>query len=200
MKNNKGFTLIELLAVIVILAILVLIATPAITNIMTKSAKNSFKNEVVGLVSDVEKAYTEKIGDEVLEKTLDGNSATQVLNISVNNQAYAYLCMTLKDLINEQYSKKNLGEKYGGYIQMWVPDGNGESITFVNVTNGRYYLQGLMSVVSRSKFLPTQTASQYATLPNTQTKCPDDYSIPSSSIYNVQDKATEAELEDIVHK
>ena len=34
MKNNKGFTLIELLAVIVILAIIALIATPMILGVI----------------------------------------------------------------------------------------------------------------------------------------------------------------------
>ena len=32
--NNKGFTLIELLAVIVILAILIMVAMPAVTSLM----------------------------------------------------------------------------------------------------------------------------------------------------------------------
>ena len=41
MKNKKGFTLIELLAVIVILAIIALIATPIVINIIEDSKKNS---------------------------------------------------------------------------------------------------------------------------------------------------------------
>ena len=39
--KNKGFTLIELLAVIVILAIIALIATPTILGVIEKSKKRS---------------------------------------------------------------------------------------------------------------------------------------------------------------
>ena len=41
MKNKKGFTLIELLAVIVILAVLLAIAIPKVTQYITKSRKDS---------------------------------------------------------------------------------------------------------------------------------------------------------------
>ncbi|HOZ53960.1 MAG TPA: prepilin-type N-terminal cleavage/methylation domain-containing protein [Bacilli bacterium] len=42
MKNRKGFTLIELLAVIVILAIILLIAVPQVTQIINKSRQDAF--------------------------------------------------------------------------------------------------------------------------------------------------------------
>ena len=41
MKKQKGFTLIELLAVIVILAIIALIATPIVLNIIKDSKENA---------------------------------------------------------------------------------------------------------------------------------------------------------------
>ena len=41
MKNKQGFTLIELLAVIVILAIIALIATPIILGVITKGEKTT---------------------------------------------------------------------------------------------------------------------------------------------------------------
>ena len=40
--NEKGFTLIELLAVIVILGVIMLIAIPSISSVMTNSRKDSF--------------------------------------------------------------------------------------------------------------------------------------------------------------
>ena len=95
MRNKKGFTLIELLAVIVILALLVLVATPAITRIMTSSAKNSFKNEVSGMVSYMEDAFTEKMAKEV--KSSNGNNldSTSIYNITASDggasRGYAYL-------------------------------------------------------------------------------------------------------------
>ena len=56
--KNKGFTLIELLAVIVILAIIALIATPIILGIIN-DARNSAKKRSAELVyTGVEYAYT----------------------------------------------------------------------------------------------------------------------------------------------
>ena len=42
MKNKKGFTLIELLAIIVILAIIAVITTPIILNIIENAKKGAF--------------------------------------------------------------------------------------------------------------------------------------------------------------
>lgn len=39
MKDNKGFTLVELLAVIVILAIIMIIASPSMTNEIARNEK-----------------------------------------------------------------------------------------------------------------------------------------------------------------
>lgn len=55
--NKKGFTLIELLAVIVILAIIMLIATPLIINVINDAKKGAAKNSAMGYVDAVEKEY-----------------------------------------------------------------------------------------------------------------------------------------------
>jgi len=192
MGKKKGFTLIELLGVIVILALLVLIAVPAITRIMTSATKNSFKNEVNGMVSDLEKAFTEKMSKEVISTgSNQGCSSTNVYNITASDgRGYAYLCMTLSDMVNEQFIKKNLGQSYGGYIQMWVPDGSGATITFVNVTNGRYFIQGRMTEVSKSDFTASQTAygGSEVSKPTQATPCPSTCgTIPADSVTNLQD-------------
>jgi len=49
-NNRKGFTLIELLAVIIILAVIALIATPLIINIIESSRKKVFENSVYGVM------------------------------------------------------------------------------------------------------------------------------------------------------
>lgn len=53
--NKKGFTLIELLAVIVILAIIALIATPTITGIVEKAKKRGAESSALGWIDAVEK-------------------------------------------------------------------------------------------------------------------------------------------------
>ena len=54
--KNKGFTLIELLAVIVILAIIALIATPMILGVIDTAKRGSAESSALGYVEAVEKS------------------------------------------------------------------------------------------------------------------------------------------------
>ena len=54
MKNKKGFTLIELLAVIVILAIIALIATPIILNMIENAKKGAAKDSAYGYIEAID--------------------------------------------------------------------------------------------------------------------------------------------------
>ena len=79
MKNKKGFTLIELLAVIVVLAIITLIATPIVMNTIKRSKKGAAERSADSYVKQVEVAVaTERLNkNEVLDGeyqiTSDGN-------------------------------------------------------------------------------------------------------------------------------
>lgn len=74
--KNKGFTLIELLAVIVILAIIALIATPIILGIINDARKESRNRSQEAAVHAVETAYlltvmeSEKNGTTVTASTI----------------------------------------------------------------------------------------------------------------------------------
>ena len=57
--NKKGFTLIELLAVIVILAIIALIATPIVMNVIDNAQDGANKRSVESYMKSVETAYYE---------------------------------------------------------------------------------------------------------------------------------------------
>ena len=56
-ENYKGFTLVELLAIIVILAIIALITTPVILNVIEKSRLNAAKDKAWGTIDAVRIAY-----------------------------------------------------------------------------------------------------------------------------------------------
>ena len=58
-KNSKGFTLIELLAVIVILAIIALITTPIILNVIEQSRRNAAVDKAWGTIDAVRVAYSQ---------------------------------------------------------------------------------------------------------------------------------------------
>lgn len=67
MKLKKGFTLIELLAVIVILAVIALIATPLIMGTITKAKRNAFRDTAYGIL----KAGQQYVGEKLLESEND---------------------------------------------------------------------------------------------------------------------------------
>ena len=79
MKRKNAFTLIELLAVIVVLAIIALIATPIVMNTIKKSQKGAAERSAESYVKQVEVAVAEErlSKNEVLEGeyqiTSDGN-------------------------------------------------------------------------------------------------------------------------------
>lgn len=55
--RKKGFTLIELLAVIIILAILMLIAVPAVLTTLNTAKKNAFKTQAQSIWKAAEQQY-----------------------------------------------------------------------------------------------------------------------------------------------
>ena len=59
MKNKKGFTLIELLAVIVVLAIIALIATPIVMNTIKNAKKGAAERSADNYIKQVETAVAE---------------------------------------------------------------------------------------------------------------------------------------------
>jgi len=89
--NKKGFTLIELLAVIVILAIIALIATPIIMGIIDDAQTQSAKNSAYGYLDSVDKSLVQSSFKKISNPTtaqidvLDGDYVTasngKVLNI-----------------------------------------------------------------------------------------------------------------------
>ena len=72
-KNRKGFTLIELLAVIVVLAIIALIATPIILGIIEDTRKDAFLRSVELVISSTDLDVMNKLTDTGHEyKVVDG--------------------------------------------------------------------------------------------------------------------------------
>ena len=71
MKNKKGFTLIELLAVIVILAIIALIVTPVVSNIVANARIAANARSVEGHIRNIELAIITKAFGENSTGDLD---------------------------------------------------------------------------------------------------------------------------------
>lgn len=124
--NKKGFTLIELLAVIVILAVLILFAMPAVMNLMERSRRNAFKDEAMAILNDVETAYADKDMNGETKYYLEGGKRVK------------YLCMTLQDLYSQGYNKKNFDKAgYKGIVEVIITP-TGAPVYGINITTGTY--------------------------------------------------------------
>ncbi len=96
MKKNKGFTLIELLAVIVVLAIIALIATPIVMNTISSAKKGAAERSATNYIKQVETAIMEDklkngnfLNDGIYTVNTDGNiclnsGCSKTLDINMN--------------------------------------------------------------------------------------------------------------------
>ena len=81
-EKNKGFTLVELLAVIVILALIALIATPIILNVINDAKKQAAKDSAYGYMDAVEKYI---VSSELEDKSIkDGIYSVEDLNKKIS--------------------------------------------------------------------------------------------------------------------
>ncbi len=145
-KNKKGFTLIELLAVIVILALLVLIATPIIQRVIANSQKNTFKDEVQSLAKYLDTAYADYQMDpsSSLSVDEDNNDFKITYNPKTTSEPESIVvCATIDGLVNKGYVKKADTSTWGGYILTNIPLGaGGSSETEYNISNGKFKASG----------------------------------------------------------
>ena len=82
-RNKKGFTLIELLAVIVILAVIALIATPIIVGVINDAKKNAFTDTAYGVAEAAKLYYAGQYdNDAFVGKTFDFTGNTDELKLS----------------------------------------------------------------------------------------------------------------------
>ena len=81
--KGKGFTLIELLAVIVILAIIALIATPIIVGVINDAKKNAFEDTAYGVAEAAKLYYAGQFDNDSFNgKTFDFTGNTDELKLS----------------------------------------------------------------------------------------------------------------------
>ena len=97
--RKKGFTLIELLAVIVILAIIALIATPMILRVIDSAKKGAAESSTYGFIDAIEKSDLKNMidtGDYATKKdgTYDLNMLT---DISYKGTVPKAVCVVIKD-------------------------------------------------------------------------------------------------------
>lgn len=120
MKKKNGFTLIELLAVIVILSVIALIATPLILNIIEDSRKGTFKDSVYGAIKASKIALANENLEEISNNQLTFNFSTgsnvSKLNLKGTTPKAGYLTIDSEGRIellitdNKYCAKKSFGD------------------------------------------------------------------------------------------
>ena len=82
--NKKGFTLIELLAVIVILAIIALIVTPIVSNIIASARNSANARSVEGHIDNIEYAIISAAFNEGKDIGFMDNTNITQANLTVS--------------------------------------------------------------------------------------------------------------------
>lgn len=112
MKNKRGFTLVELLAVIVILGVLLMIAVPAVQNVIKKTKNNATQKQAELFIDAAKKMaiIDEPTNDKViyklsdLDSDVDTNRFTGMVVASKENGSYKYYIY-----LNDSVNKKTIG-------------------------------------------------------------------------------------------
>lgn len=150
MRNKKGFTLIELLAVIVILAIIALIISPVITDIIKSSREKAAEESVNGYVSSANNAVAISLVDStkgisitnekyIFETGVDDYTLDKI-EISGDIPGYSYL----------EFDTVNKVLKLGNFCM------NGYNIDYINgktsISSNNYckYVDGISININKS--------------------------------------------------
>ena len=125
MDKKKGFTLVELLAVIVILAIIALIATPIILNVINDAKKEAAKDSFYGYMDAIEKAIiVNDIDEEEGFPTPDPNG-----------------CYNLKEL-NKKVNIKGTNPKIADAAKVCLKEGTTTRLTGVEIDEFTFAYDG----------------------------------------------------------
>lgn len=178
--NNKGFTLIELLAVIVILAILIMVAMPAVTSLMERAKVGAFVTEGESFAKAAQTAYTSSLiaGKNNVGKTITG--------LTVSGSSYTYFCMTIPELISGGFIEKANASDYTGIVEAYIPTSTNTSTAkyIVSMTNKEYVINGVsLTNLGGNKYLTIGAGGVYGGSTVTNSAC-------STTVNDAQTRAT----------
>lgn len=131
---KKGFTLVELLAVIVILAVIALIATPVVLSMIESSRKGAAESSTLNYVEQVEKQIVTKSINATDNTNYDGRY-TVIGNTMTKNDALVELDLK-GDKVDVRASNEVLVDKgivkeaylkFGTYYITYINDNNNVS-------------------------------------------------------------------------
>lgn len=134
--KQKGFTLVELLAVIVILAIILAIAIPAITGITTKAKQDAFEANVKLLIKGIQYYQLQYPAFDITTIS-QTNLSTYVSG--VNNADYAAVVVTNPSNVVTVQVKTTSTSKFGQYQTVTTSGGSTYgTATYASVYSSTY--------------------------------------------------------------
>jgi len=117
LKNKKGFTLVELLAVIVILAIILAIAIPGISGIITNAKKGAFESDAKMIITGIE---------------------YKVLQASIDTTATAPIVHTTELVAARLAELANYGADSANYTDFSITDMDPITITLTSASTSEF--------------------------------------------------------------
>ncbi len=164
MKNKRGFTLVELLAVIVILGVLLMIAVPAVQNVIKKTKNNATQKQAELFIDAAKKMaiIDEPTNDKViyklrdLDSDVDTNRFTGMVVASKENGSYKYYIY-----LNDSVNKKTIGNNNDSIFEFAsedeinekVADGGQdfkeESTPIIKVNNNTYSYSNTSNILNK---------------------------------------------------
>lgn len=142
MMKRHGFTLIELLAVIVIMDIIVLIATPLILNVIEKAKKGAFQNSVYGIMKAAELFILEhKLVSPFSEYALRMANAFSFLGDPINRGSIeSFVFATNKTIPGDAIWSWDVSEERNGSVIAWYTDSDNNGLYEVTIADdGKVY-------------------------------------------------------------
>ena len=149
--NKKGFTLVELLAVIVILGVLLLIAVPAVQNIIKSSKRKAFDSAIKLTIENIETLASTAVDSSITPCYVTFGDKD---GLKINKDESLESEITLE--------RGSYGSNTFGIV---VVNDKGKGTAYANGEGGTYYVKGntINNVVSVNK-LDNNIASNYATI------------------------------------
>ena len=180
MKNNKGFTLVELLAVIVVLAVIMVIATTSISNVIAKNRADSFVSTAKVVYSTLKQCAAQGLTAAECKEMIDisddyrlaicdwsGTYKAAYYNTSADTEAKpdnhlktAY-CSSYQDYVDGYADLLGAGETYI-YTYTLIVNKDGTNTNYIghfkNMSLNTYY-----SLTDSNKQNPTGTGAAFVT-------------------------------------
>ena len=143
-EKNKGFTLVELLAVIVILALIALIATPIILNVISDAKKQAALESFIGYIDGAEKAIVLNEFEDEKDTTFPDPDSNG--------------CYNLNEL-NEKVNIKGTKPKIADDAKVCLKEGTATSLTGVEIDGFTFTYDG--KELTQTKSGTTEDTKKY---------------------------------------